>query len=208
MVENIHLCTNFSETFIALAQFKHVKNLSVFRVANIQNFDLPLMAFGANLVKLELTNCMNFQSGMALHIRKFCTNLNSLILDIDNVDANGNSGLSEAFQGEQNVWSLQNQVLDLQSRLNQLQITMLNVMEKYGPMEKLEFLSLRNLSMGSLLIILPFAPNLKTLMMKYKQEGPDSAPNLTDELFVKIFKKNPFKVIKIMIKIYKPILHI
>ena len=40
------------------------------RVASVENFDLPLMAFGPKLVKLELTNCTNFQSGTALNIRK------------------------------------------------------------------------------------------------------------------------------------------
>jgi hypothetical protein len=76
---------------------------------------------------------------------------------------------------------------------------MLDVMEKYGPMEKLEVLTLRNLSMGSLLIILPFAPNLKSLSLRYNvtraSSADDSAaPNLTDELFQKIFKRNKFVV--------------
>ena len=71
---------------------------------------------------------------------------------------------------------------------------MLDVMEKYGPMDNLEELSLRNLSMGSILIILPFAPVLKKLSLKYMQEGGESAPNLTDQLFQKIFIKNKFKV--------------
>ncbi len=92
---------------------------------------------------------------------------------------------------------------DLQSRLNRLQVTMLGVMDKYGPMSRLEHLTLRNLSMGSLLILLPFAPNLKTLSMKYREvsgggntDGSDSVPNLTDELFAKIFAKNRFQVSK------------
>ena len=78
------------------------------------------------------------------------------------------------------------------------QITMLDVMEKYGPMEKLEHLRLRNLSMGSLLIILPFAPNLRTLCLRYNAarggaaaaSEDSAAPNLTDDLFVKIFQRN------------------
>ena len=75
---------------------------------------------------------------------------------------------------------------------------MLDVMEKYGPMEKLEQLRLRNLSMGSLLIILPFAPNLRTLSLRYNAarggtaaaNDESAAPNLTDDLFVKIFQRN------------------
>ena len=75
---------------------------------------------------------------------------------------------------------------------------MLSVMDKYGPMEKLEELHLKNLSMGSVLILLPFIPGVKILSMKYSSRtasagGGDSSPNLTDELFFKIFKKNQFK---------------
>lgn len=64
------------------------------------------------------------QSGTALHIRKHCTSLRILILEIDSTEANSNAGLAEAMRDEvaQNVWSLQNQVQDLQSRLNQLQV--------------------------------------------------------------------------------------
>ena len=188
------------------------------------------MAFGRTLTKLELTNCTNFQSGTALHIRKFCASLVSLVLDIDSASANSNAGLSEALDvndAERNIYTLEHQVQDLQSRLNTLQvrndlfgvcdcndslqlctmmmltflfdqITMLDVMEKYGPMEKLEHLRLRNLSMGSLLIILPFAPNLRTLCMRYNTarggaaaaSEDSAAPNLTDDLFVKIFQRN------------------
>ena len=82
-----------------------------------------------------------------------------------------------------------------------LQITMLDVMEKYGPMEKLEHLRLRNLSMGSLLIILPFAPNLRTLSLRYNAArgataaiDDSAAPNLTDDLFQKIFKRNQGRI--------------
>ncbi len=162
------------------------------------------MAFGGTLVKLELTNCTNFQSGTALHIRKYCHQLKSLVLEIDSTEANSNSGLSEAMMEDNNgevnnIWTLEHQVQDLQSRLSTLQITMLDVMSKYGPMEKLEHLQLRNLSMGSLLIILPFAPNLKTLSLKYNvtrggaaASDDTSAPNLTDELFQKIFQRNAF----------------
>ena len=84
-----------------------------------------------------------------------------------------------------------------------IQITMLDVMEKYGPMEKLEHLRLRNLSMGSLLIILPFAPNLRTLSLRYNAarggaaaaSDESAAPNLTDDLFVKIFQRNQGRLI-------------
>ncbi len=94
------------------------------------------------------------------------------------------------------------QVDDLQSRLSRLQVTMLGVMEKYGPMSRLEHLTVRNMSMGSLLILLPFAPNLRTLSMKYREVASNSnsnaddaaVPNLTDELFAKIFQKNKFEV--------------
>ncbi len=90
---------------------------------------------------------------------------------------------------------------DLQSRLSRLQVTMLGVMEKYGPMSRLEHLTVRNMSMGSLLILLPFAPNLRTLSMKYREVASSSSsnaddaavPNLTDELFAKIFQKNKFE---------------
>ena len=43
---------------------------------------------------------------------------------------------------------------------------MLNVMEKYGPMTKLETVEVRNLSMGSVLILLPFVPNVRKLVMR------------------------------------------
>ncbi len=90
---------------------------------------------------------------------------------------------------------------DLQSRLSRLQVTMLGVMEKYGPMSRLEHLTVRNMSMGSLLILLPFAPNLRTMSMKYREVASNSnsnaddaaVPNLTDELFAKIFQKNKFE---------------
>ena len=67
------------------------------------------------------------QSGTALNIRKYCLGLKTLILEIDSTDANGNAGLAEAMRNEdepptQNVWALQNQVQDLQSRLNTLQV--------------------------------------------------------------------------------------
>ena len=79
---------------------------------------------------------------------------------------------------------------------------MLNVMDKYGPMEKLEELHVKNLSMGSVLILLPFVPNIRKLSMKYSSRvnsnssSGDGSPNLTDELFLKIFKKNTFPVRK------------
>ena len=52
-------------------QQQHITIITTTRVASVENFDLPLMAFGPKLVKLELTNCTNFQSGTALNIRKY-----------------------------------------------------------------------------------------------------------------------------------------
>ena len=39
---------------------------------------------------------------------------------------------------EQNLYTLQNQVSNLQERLDSLQVTMLDVMNKYGCLKKLE----------------------------------------------------------------------
>ena len=66
-------------------------------------------AFGGKLVKLELTNCTNFQSGTALNIRKYCGSLRYLKLEIDSTDGNSNAGIQEALQ-EQNIHTLENQV--------------------------------------------------------------------------------------------------
>ena len=154
-------------------------------------FMFYFQAFGPKLVKLELTNCTNFQFGTALNIRKYCDNLVYLKLDIDSTDANSNNGIQEALQ-DQNIHSLENQVMSLQERLTQLQTTMLTVMNKYGSLKKLEELHLRNLGMGSLLILLPFCPNVKKLTLKYSLRADDGAPNITDSLFLKIFEKNKF----------------
>ena len=70
---------------------------------------LSYQAFGGNLIKLELTNCTNFQSGTALNIRKYCGNLQYLRLEIDSTDGNSNAGIQEALQ-EQNIHTLENQV--------------------------------------------------------------------------------------------------
>ena len=59
------------------------------------------------------------------------------------------------------------QVTSLQERLTQLQCTMLDVMDKYDNLRKLEELHLKNLGMGSLLILIPFCPELKKLTLKY-----------------------------------------
>ena len=82
----MHLCMTWPDTFFPLSRFREVTHLSIYRffssstvnsttpitrVASVENFDLPLMAFGPKLVKLELTNCTNFQSGTALNIRKY-----------------------------------------------------------------------------------------------------------------------------------------
>ncbi|XP_023341159.1 uncharacterized protein LOC111711133 [Eurytemora carolleeae] len=191
----MHLCMTWPETFFPLSRFREISHLSIYRVSSVDNFDLPLMAFGQKLVKLELKNCTNFQSGTALNIRKYCTALQSLILEIDSTDANSNAGLSEAL-GDQNILTLQNQVSSLQDRLNTLQMTMLNVMNKYGNLSRLEHLHLKNLSMGSLLILLPFAPNLVKLTLKFSLRSDEAAPNLTDSLFLKIFEKNSFSKVQ------------
>ena len=62
-LEKLHLSLTWPESFLFLSRFRNISHLSVFRVASVENFDLPLMAFGSKLVKLELTNCTNFQVG-------------------------------------------------------------------------------------------------------------------------------------------------
>ena len=76
-------------------------------------------AFGSKLVKLELTNCTNFQSGTALNIRKYCASLRYLRLDIDSADANSNAGLGEVL-AEQNIHTLENQVTEAFGVVKQL----------------------------------------------------------------------------------------
>ena len=76
---------------------------------NIVNSQYSCQAFGGKLVKLELTNCTNFQSGTALNIRKYCGSLRYLKLEIDSTDGNSNAGIQEALQ-EQNIHTLENQV--------------------------------------------------------------------------------------------------
>ena len=75
-----------------------------------------------------------------MNIRKYCDNLVYLRLDIDSTDANSNNGIQEALQ-DQNIHSLENQVMSLQERLTKLQTTMLTVMNKYGSLKKLEELN-------------------------------------------------------------------
>jgi len=190
-MEKIHLCMTWPETFFPISRFRSISHLSIYRVESVENLDLPLMAFGSKLVKLELTNCTKFNTGTALNIRKFCPNLQILRLEVDSIDGNSNAGLNEAV-GEQNINTLQNQVLTLTERLDQLQGRMLDVMDKYGYFKRLEDLHLKNLSMGSLLILLPFCPEVRKLSLKYALRGDDSVPNLTDSLFKKIFEKNKF----------------
>ena len=69
---------------------------------------------------------------------------------------------------------------------------MLTVMDKYDNLKKLEELHLKNLGMGSLLILLPFCPNIKKLTLKYPLRSDDAAPNISDSLFRRIFEKNKF----------------
>jgi len=191
-MQKMHLCMTWPDSFFYLSRFRDVSHLSIFRVCSVENFDLPMMAFGRKLVKLELTNCTNFQSGTALNIRKYCENLQYLKLEIDSTDANSNQGIQEALEN-QNIHTLENQVTSLQERLTQLQVTMLDVMNKYGNLRRLEDLHLRNLGMGSLLILLPFCPELKALTLKYSLRSDEAAPNLSDSLFLKIFDKNKFQ---------------
>ena len=51
------------------------------------------------LVKLELKNCTNFQSGTALNIRKYCTALQSLILGKLSIWGDSLYFLSSVFRG-------------------------------------------------------------------------------------------------------------
>ena len=74
---------------------------------------------------------------------------------------------------------------------------MLTVMDKYGTLKKLEDLYLKNLSMGSLLILLPFCPNVTKLALKYSLRSGETNPNLTDALFLRIFQKNQFRCIQV-----------
>ena len=84
------------------------------------------------------------------------------------------------------------QVSSLQERLTQLQGTMLSVMDKYDSLLRLEELHLRNLGMGSVLILLPFCPTVRKLTLKYSLRSEEGAPNITDSLFQRIFAKNRF----------------
>ena len=86
--------------------------------------------------------------------------------------------------------------MSLQERLNTLQNTMMSVMNKYGNLKKLEELHLRNMGMGSLLILLPFAPHIKKLTLKYSLRSEEEAPNITDSLFIKIFEQNKFSCLE------------
>jgi len=196
-IEKMHLSMTWPESFLFLSRFRNISHLSVFRVSSVENFDLPLMAFGGNLIKLELTNCTNFQSGTALNIRKYCGNLQYLRLEIDSTDGNSNAGIQEALQ-EQNIHTLENQVTSLQERLTQLQCTMLDVMDKYDNLRKLEELHLKNLGMGSLLILIPFCPELKKLTLKYSLRSDEAAPNISDSLFRRIFEKNRFSCVEVV----------
>ena len=125
MCLSLHVCVIvYHHNLPSLSLFLSL-SLSLFRVSSVKDFDLPLMAFGRTLTKLELTNCTNFQSGTALQIRKFCASLVSLVLDIDSAAANSNAGLAEALDvndAERNIYTLEHQVQDLQSRLNTLQV--------------------------------------------------------------------------------------
>ena len=42
-VEKMHLGLTWPESFLFLSRFRNISHLSVFRVASVENFDLPLM---------------------------------------------------------------------------------------------------------------------------------------------------------------------
>ena len=90
---------------------------------------------------------------------------------------------------------------------------MLTVMDKYDDLRKLEELHLKNLGMGSLLILLPFCPEIKKLTLKYPLRlsglwvfysvqyllrSDDGAPNISDSLFRRIFEKNQFSCLEVV----------
>ena len=191
-VARMHLCMTWPDTFFPLSRFREVTHLSIYRVASVENFDLPLMAFGPKLVKLELTNCTNFQSGTALNIRKYYSEDNFANIKDWFAKFQGIAQVSRAsgwrwikgkfilspFLGSYTcfllcflcsrltaqmgtavqvcrrrwrnrictrfktrstaVWCQLVQVSSLQERLENLQVTMLDVMIKYGNLKKLE----------------------------------------------------------------------
>ena len=67
---------------------------------------------------------------------------------------------------------------------------------RYDSLLKLEELHLRNLGMGSVLILLPFCPNVRKLTLKYSLRSEEGAPNITDSLFQRIFTKNKFSALE------------
>ena len=42
-IEKMHLSMTWPESFLFLSRFRNISHLSVFRVASVENFDLPLM---------------------------------------------------------------------------------------------------------------------------------------------------------------------
>ena len=42
-LEQLHLGLTWPESFLFLSRFRNISHLSVFRVASVENFDLPLM---------------------------------------------------------------------------------------------------------------------------------------------------------------------
>ena len=42
-IERLHLGLTWPESFLFLSRFRNISHLSVFRVASVENFDLPLM---------------------------------------------------------------------------------------------------------------------------------------------------------------------
>ena len=43
LIERMHLGLTWPESFLFLSRFRNISHLSVFRVASVENFDLPLM---------------------------------------------------------------------------------------------------------------------------------------------------------------------
>ena len=48
-VEKMHLGLTWPESFLFLSRFRNISHLSVFRVASVENFDLPLMVSYDNM---------------------------------------------------------------------------------------------------------------------------------------------------------------
>jgi len=195
-IARLELAVCWSESLEVLSRFRHISHLCLGRLPSVQNLELPLRAFGSKLVTLELTNIASLQSGTALAIRKECSQLVRLRLEVDTTAET--PATSQAGLQDQNLASLELAVSSLQERLSSLQGTMMQVMDHYGDLGKLESLQLRNVGMGSLLILLPYCPALVRLSLRYSLRQDEAGPSLTDSLFTKIFTKNPFSQLEVV----------